>query len=160
MADNDNTFLNANNIYEEVEGEVGKNLLLEETQQSNLVGLIKQGYPDIRKILNSIQKANINGKFTIDHKVDNNDIINVIHKHIGSKTVLKLRKYLIENENEFQGDYHNLMKQYLNYVYDSSLDDNKKRQYIVTISESMVNDVWVLDKEINAFACWVKLERI
>jgi hypothetical protein len=52
------------------------------------------------------------------------------------------------------------MKQYLNYVYDSSLDDNKKRQYIITISDSMVNDVWVLDKEINAFACWVKLERI
>ena len=44
MADNDNTFLNANNIYEEVEGEVGKNLLLEETQQSNLVGLIKDRF--------------------------------------------------------------------------------------------------------------------
>ena len=44
MADNDNTFLNANNIYEEVEGEVGKNLLLEETQQSNLVGLVKDRF--------------------------------------------------------------------------------------------------------------------
>jgi hypothetical protein len=44
MANNDNTFLNANNIYEEVEGEVGKNLLLEETQQSNLVGLIKDRF--------------------------------------------------------------------------------------------------------------------
>jgi replication factor C subunit 3/5 len=131
---------------------------VEKDDKVNLVGLIKQGYPDIRKILNSIQKANINGKFTIDHKVDNNDIINVIHKHIGSKTVLKLRKYLIENENEFQGDYHNLMKQYLNYVYTSSLDDNKKRQYIVTISDHMYKDVFVLDKEINAFACWVNLE--
>ena len=131
---------------------------VEKDDKVNLVGLIKQGYPDIRKILNSIQKANINGKFTIDHKVDNNDIINVIHKHIGSKTVLKLRKYLIENENEFQGDYHNLMKQYLNFVYTSSLDDNKKRQYIVTISDHMYKDVFVLDKEINAFACWVNLE--
>ena len=33
MADNDNTFLNADNIYEEVEGEAGKNLNLEEDQR-------------------------------------------------------------------------------------------------------------------------------
>ena len=40
MADNENTFLNANNIYEEVEGEAGKNLNLEEDQRMNLVGTI------------------------------------------------------------------------------------------------------------------------
>ena len=41
MADNDNTFLNANNLYQDVEGEVGKNLNLEENQVVNLVGIIK-----------------------------------------------------------------------------------------------------------------------
>tara|TARA_R100001443_G_scaffold36598_3_gene50418 strand:+ start:881 stop:3052 length:2172 start_codon:yes stop_codon:yes gene_type:complete len=41
MAGQDNTFLNANNIYEEVEGEAGKNLTLEQDQQQNLVGIIK-----------------------------------------------------------------------------------------------------------------------
>ena len=40
MADNDNTFLTANSIYEEVEGEAGKNLNLEEDQRINLVGTI------------------------------------------------------------------------------------------------------------------------
>ena len=30
----DNTFLNADNIYEDVEGEAGKNLSLEEDQQN------------------------------------------------------------------------------------------------------------------------------
>jgi len=41
MADNENTFLNANNLYEEVEGEAGKTLALEIEQRSNLVGIIK-----------------------------------------------------------------------------------------------------------------------
>jgi len=41
MADNENTFLNANNLYEEVEGEAGKTLALETEQRSNLVGIIK-----------------------------------------------------------------------------------------------------------------------
>jgi len=44
MADNDNTFLNADYIYEEVEGESGKNLSLELNQQTNLVGIIKDRF--------------------------------------------------------------------------------------------------------------------
>ena len=131
-----------------------------EDQKGNFVNVVKQNYPDIRKIINSVQKATVKGIFEVNVALDSKEIVERIHTEIQSKNTFGLRKYLIENENEFQGDYHNLMKQYLNYVYDSSLDDNKKRQYIVTISDSMVNDVWVLDKEINAFACWVKLERI
>ena len=133
---------------------------IEAAQKPNFVNLIKQDYPDIRKILNTVQKSTIDNTFIVDHSVDSKEIVNVIHKHVTSNDSLKLRKYLIENENEFQGDYHNLMKQYLNYVYTSSLDDNKKRQYIVTISDHMYKDVFVLDKEINAFACWVNLEKI
>ena len=133
---------------------------IEADQKPNFVNIIKQSYPDIRKVLNSIQKSTINGKFTVDITLDSNDIISKIHEYITNKNVFKLRKYLIDNESEFQGDYHNLMKQYLNYVYTSGLDDNKKRQYIVTISDHMYKDVFVLDKEINAFACWVNLEKI
>ena len=43
MAD-DNTFLNADNLYEDVEGESGKTLSLEEDQQRNLIGIIKGRY--------------------------------------------------------------------------------------------------------------------
>jgi hypothetical protein len=40
----DNTFLDANNLYEEVEGEAGKQLKLPEDQQRNLIGIIKGRY--------------------------------------------------------------------------------------------------------------------
>ena len=40
MAENDNTILNADNIYVEVEGEAGKTLDLEDSQRLNLVGII------------------------------------------------------------------------------------------------------------------------
>jgi len=41
---NDNTFLNADNIYEEVEGEAGKELNLEIEQRTNLIGIIKSRF--------------------------------------------------------------------------------------------------------------------
>jgi len=44
MAENENTFLNADNIYEDVEGEAGKILDLEFDQQTNLVGIIKNRF--------------------------------------------------------------------------------------------------------------------
>ena len=44
MAENDNTFLNADNIYEEVEGESGKALNLMPDQQLNLAGLIASSF--------------------------------------------------------------------------------------------------------------------
>ena len=44
MAEKENTFLNADNIYEEVEGETGSILKLEQDQQSNLVGIIKSRF--------------------------------------------------------------------------------------------------------------------
>jgi len=40
----ENTFLNADNIYEDVEGEAGKTLSLELDQQRNLIGIIKSRY--------------------------------------------------------------------------------------------------------------------
>ena len=44
MAENKNTFLSANNIYEDVEGESGKSLTLELDQKLNLVGIINGRY--------------------------------------------------------------------------------------------------------------------
>jgi hypothetical protein len=44
MAENENTFLNADNLYEEVEGEAGKNLALEFGQKENLVGIIQSRF--------------------------------------------------------------------------------------------------------------------
>ena len=133
---------------------------IDDSQKGNFVNTIKQNYPDIRKIINAVQKACVKGKFTIDIALDSKEIVDRVHKEIQSSNVIGLRKYLIENENEFQGDYHNLMKQYLNFVYESNIADDKKREYILILSDYMYKDVFVLDKEINAFACWASLSKV
>ena len=53
MADNDNTFLNADYIYEDVEGEAGKTLALELEQKSNLVGIIQSRFYQAEDARNS-----------------------------------------------------------------------------------------------------------
>jgi DNA polymerase III delta prime subunit len=129
-------------------------------QKANFINVIKQNYPDIRKIINAVHKACVDGEFNIDIALDSKELVDRIHTDIQGSDAMGLRKYLIENENEFQGDYHNLMKQYLNFIYSSTLHDDKKREYILVLSDYMYKDVFVLDKEINAFACWVALSKI
>ena len=56
MADNENTFLNADNLYEEVEGEAGKNLALELGQKENLVGIIQSRFYQAEDARNTDEK--------------------------------------------------------------------------------------------------------
>ena len=121
---------------------------------------IKDNFPDIRKIINQIQKYSVCGTFEVKETLNKNSIVNKIHSELLNKRVMELRKYLIENENEFQGDYSNLLKLYLNFLYNSDINPDKIRQAIITISEHLYRDAFVLDKEINAFACFCQLEKV
>ena len=56
MADNENTFLNADEIYMDVEDESGKNLNLEDDQKLNLVGIINSRFESAEDARNSDEK--------------------------------------------------------------------------------------------------------
>jgi hypothetical protein len=60
----------------------------------------------------------------------------------------------------FYGDYDNLMREFLNYIYLQNIADIKKKEIIATVADYLYRGVFVLDKEINCFACWIALERI
>jgi DNA polymerase III delta prime subunit len=137
-----------------------ENVEVPTTERVNLARVIKDNYPDIRKIINTIQKYSVSGVLHIKDTADRNDIVTKINNHLVSKKVLELRKFLIENENEFQGDYASLLKHYLNFIYNSDTKPDNKRQTIVIISEYLYRDAFVLDKEINAFACFCQLEKL
>ena len=125
-----------------------------------LVRIIKDNFPDIRKIINQVQKYSVHGTFEVKDTLNKNDIVNKIHSELLNNRVMELRKYLIENETEFQGDYSNLLKMYLNFLYNCDINPDKIRQAIITISEHLYRDAFVLDKEINAFACFCQLEKV
>ena len=56
MADKDNTLLNADEIYMDVEGESGQQLELEDDQKLNLVGIINSRFDSAEDARNSDEK--------------------------------------------------------------------------------------------------------
>jgi len=137
-----------------------ENIEVDEFQKRKFVELIKTNFPDLRKCINELQKNCINKTLAIANITIASEVIQNIHDSITAKDVLNLRKYLIENEEKFYGDYDNLLKDYLNYLYIQPLDDSKKKEMIAIIADHLYKAVFVLDKEINCFACWIALERV
>ena len=129
-------------------------------QKKKFVELVKANFPDLRKAINEIQKNCVKGSLAITAINVDNSLLKAIYSAIEQKDVISLRKHLIENENSFYGDYDTLMRDYLNYLYNQPVQDLKKKEMIAVIADHLYKSAFVLDKEINCFACWISLECI
>ena len=135
---------------------------INEENKTKLVGLIRKYFPDIRKCINEMQKYSITGTLVIPDLNVQDQFSEKIIQLVLSKKVLQARKFIIENEAAFNGDYPMLMK----FVFDNvcngnySLNDTQKRLWLVTIGEYMYRSALVLDQEINFYCLLLALSEI
>ena len=137
-----------------------ENIKVPEEQKKKFVQLVKRHFPDLRKTINELQKNIIDSELCIVSVTGDNELLEAVYKKIASKNSLEARRYLIENEDRFQGDYDTLLGNYLDFIYTSNIDDIKKKEMIAIIADHLYKSVFVVDKEINAFACLVNLENV
>ena len=127
-------------------------------QKAKLITLIQASYPDMRSVINNLQK-------NIANKVLNVVFITNIYKFAESvlqmigtvKDPSDIRKFLTENETEFNKDYPGLLRSLFNAVDKSTLSIDKKRRFMLTIGEGMYRCAFVMDQEINAYATLINL---
>jgi len=132
---------------------------ISEEQKKKFVQLVKRFFPDLRKAINELQKNVIDSELCIASINSDNELLETVYKKIVGKKSLEARKYLIENEDRFQGDYDTLLANFLNYIYNTNLQDDQKKAFIANIADHLYKSAFVVDKEINAFACLVNLEK-
>jgi DNA polymerase III delta prime subunit len=124
-----------------------------DTEKQKLVELVRSGYPDMRRIINDIQKFSYTGTLTIKDNQVKGIANKVVSKIRGKVSPQELRKYVIEREQEFSGDYLQLLKEMFEVMFESDADANT----LLVISEGMYKDAIVIDKEINWFSACLKL---
>ena len=131
---------------------------ISDEQKKKFVQLVKRFFPDLRKTINEIQKAVIDSELCISNTGTDNELLDKIYQGVVTDTI-KLRTYLIENEDRFQGDYDTLLGTFLDHIYLKQIDDMKKKEMIAIIADHLYKSAFVVDKEINAFACFISLEK-
>jgi len=124
-----------------------------DTEKQKLVELIRSGYPDMRRIINDIQKFSYTGTLTIKDNQVKGIANKVVSKIRGKVSPQELRKFVIEREQEFSGDYLQLLKEMFEVMFESDSNAND----LLIISEGMYKDAIVIDKEINWFSTCLKL---
>lgn len=133
---------------------------VDDLQKKKFVELVKANFPDLRKTINEIQKNCINSVLCITNISVDTELLDNIFNGIKNKDTMSLRKYLIENEDRFYNDYDSLLRSFLNYIYTASVADNKKKEMIAVIADHLWKAAFILDHEINFFACTIQLEKL
>lgn len=138
-----------------------ENITVSDEQKPLLRELIETNYPDVRKIINIIQKFTKNGVLSIVKDISTTvfakEILDMI---IVEKDVSTVREYIIQNEVSFSSDYLVLLKGLFEEVYVSTIDESKKASALVLIGDAMYKHQFVMDFEINAFCCMLQLKKI
>lgn len=126
----------------------------------DLISFIKGWYPDVRKAISSLQKCVVDGVLKLPKVRENSELMTRIYNDCVNNHVLDLRAYLIEHEEEFDNDYEQILRDFLNFIYGRKLDDAKKKNTIAILADGIYKSYFVVDKEINAFATLLEVEEI
>ena len=86
-----------------------ENITVSEDQKKKFVEVVRKTFPDLRKTINELQKNVIDSELCITSTSADNELLETVYKKIQSKKCLDARRYLIENEDRFQGDYDTLL---------------------------------------------------
>ena len=134
-----------------------ENISVDDEEVNKLDDLIKNNYPDLRRTINEVQKYTNNGKLFIADTLRNEKFASAIFELIQKGAVLKLRKYIIQNEEKFNSDYPMLLKNLFDYVDGAKISEQKKRMCLVVIAEALYRSAFVADQEINCYSCMIQL---
>ena len=129
-----------------------------EFEMNDLVTLINNGYPDIRRVLNSAQRQVINGKLQIDKEslVQANymtKLLDILQKTNDKKTCFQDIRQLI-NDSKVK-DFTSLYK----FLFDE-IDIYAKghlASVILILAEAQYQDAFAVDKELHVMATMVKI---
>ncbi len=130
-----------------------EDILLEENQKPLLLEHIRKNLPDIRRIINDIQKFTISGKLCIKGEGDSQVFSNhLLDKIFNKQNIFEIRKYVIENEKQFFSDYKLLLKHLFECVFNRQIEQQLKIEILSRIAKGLESDCIVIDKEINCFS--------
>lgn len=138
-----------------------ENIQIESDQVERIKEVIRYHYPDLRRIINYIQRSVINGKLSIKDTINNEGFAQeILDKLVNKDDLMSIRKFVIESEQTFGNDYPKLLKDLFNAVYKSDWNESKKRLALLQVSESLYRSSLVMDQEINFFSCIIALSQL
>jgi len=128
-----------------------------EWAKETLGPIVKQYYPDIRKILGTAQLSTIDNKLVLDKSilVSNNYTEQVINELKTNKNWKTIRQIITDSNIN---DYEELYKELYSRVSDYA--DGREGMVVIILEEYQYHSNFRIDKEINITACIAKIIQV
>lgn len=123
-------------------------------ESSQIESIAEQYYPDLRIAINELQKNCKSGVLQLNNSKQNVALVKgILVNVLSKKDCTTIRRHVIENEEVFNGDYPGLLRQLFNFINEFEFDEKIKRKMLVTIADHLYKSAFVMDQEINFYAC-------
>ena len=141
-------------------------------QIEKLKKFVEARIPDLRQIITSVQKFSKTGELMVTHSNDVSNLAADIFERIYKKDdVFEIRKHVIQSDDVFNMDYHELMKSMLNLFLSEKIKEiynavggepsnDKKIETSLVLMEGIKWHNMVADKEINFTDTLVKVHKV
>lgn len=136
-----------------------ENIVVNSNQKPLLLNHIRKNLPDLRRIINDIQKFSITGTLNIKNEDCSGFAKAIVAKILCKEDMIKLRKEIIEGEKFFSSDYRQLLKLVFENIYETNLPYEQKANLLQIVANGMEKDAFVVDKEISCFSTLLSLSR-
>jgi DNA polymerase III delta prime subunit len=115
----------------------------------DLALVVTAGYPDLRKVINELQRMSINGKLTVDKDgmIHNEFKLQFLDAIKNGESISTIRKMVADSNFTEYTELYRLL-----YDEVESFGVDKMPEIIADISKGSYQDVLVVDKEINFIA--------
>jgi len=128
--------------------------------EKDLASFIKDNFPDLRRIINDLQKFSMSGVLVIKNNDKTKDCASKTFELLLNKTnIFDVRKFIIQEERNFSSDYQRFLKELFDLIHDSNIKSDSKKACMLEIGEHLYRDNFVLDHEINCFCCIMNISK-
>jgi len=134
-----------------------ESVTIPQDQKSNLLEHVRKHLPDLRRIVNDVQKYSSSGTLNIKNDCSTQFVEAIFNDIRNKKDIFAIRKTIIENEKQFSNDYRHLLKEMFEIVFKTDLTHDCKTSALLTLSKGLELDAFVVDKEINCFTALLNL---
>jgi DNA polymerase III delta prime subunit len=124
--------------------------------KENFTNIVNSCYPDFRKGINTLQKYYLSDGENTTTNITK-DFFDGLIELLKQKKYFVIRKQIIENEALFNNDYDELFKRLFDFMYISSIPEERKRDCLITISKYFYQNSQCIDQEINFYSCILDL---
>lgn len=123
--------------------------------KTGFVKIVKSRYPDIRRIINTLQRGTVDGVFRCD-VADTNDTTWLDELYdIKADQVADIRAFLARNHKRYNCDFGQLYTMLFNWLATATVQN--KSQKLVRVADYMYKHTSVLDQEINICSCLIEV---